>query len=112
MNLTTQQIGDAILVTINEDRIDAAAAINFKDSIVSQARGGPPRVVLDLAQVQFVDSSGLGAIVAVMKLLSPDQKLDLAGLAPIVAKVFKLTRMDSVFAIFPTAEDATTYNVH
>jgi anti-sigma B factor antagonist len=56
-------------------------------------------VVLDLGQVTFVDSSGLGAIVAVMKSMGDGRRLDLASLTPDVAKVFRLTRMDTVFLI-------------
>ena len=41
-----------------------------------------------------------------MKLLAPATKLELAGLTPIVAKVFRLTRMDQVFTIHSSAEDA------
>jgi anti-sigma B factor antagonist len=57
------------------------------------------RIVLDLAQVGFIDSSGLGAIVALRKMLGPDRVLELAALSVSVAKVFRLTRMDGVFPI-------------
>jgi|TARA_B110000908_G_C10198241_1_gene424026 anti-sigma B factor antagonist len=43
-----------------------------------------------------------------MKNLAPDRKLILAGLTPTVDKVFRLTRMDSVFGVFPTVEAALT----
>lgn len=72
-------------------------------------KNGPGRVVLDLARVQFLDSSGLGAIVAVKKLLAPDQVLELSGLTPTVEKVFRLTRMDSIFTIHPTIEVAVSH---
>jgi anti-sigma B factor antagonist len=66
-------------------------------------------VILDLAQVDFLDSSGLGAVVAVMKVLGPTRKLELAGLTPTVEKVFRLTRMDQVFTIHASAPDGTTH---
>ena len=59
------------------------------------------RVILDLSPVHFLDSSGLGAVVAVMKLLAPDRKLELSGLTATVEKVFRLTRMASIFPIHP-----------
>jgi len=65
-----------------------------------------PRVVLDLARVKFLDSSGLGAIVAVRKLLGPDRVMELSSLTPTVEKVFRLTRMDTIFTIHPTHEAA------
>lgn len=56
-------------------------------------------VILDLSQVEFLDSSGLGAIVGVMKLLGPDRPLEVAALSGSVRKLFRLTRMDTVFRI-------------
>ena len=63
-------------------------------------------VLLDLGQVTFIDSSGLGAIAAAMKNLAPARRLVLAGLTAPVDKVFRLTRMDTVFGVFPTVEAA------
>lgn len=93
-------------MTVTEPRIDAALAIRFKDDMRTATRDGPDRVILDLAGVDFVDSSGLGAIVASMKQLGSDRRLDLAGLTPLVEKVFRLTRMDAVFKIYTTVNAA------
>jgi anti-sigma B factor antagonist len=108
MDLAAERHGDMLLVRVAETRIDAAIAIQFKEAMRELVGDGPPRVVLDLAPVGFLDSSGLGAVVAVMKALGPDRKLELSGLSPSVAKVFRLTRMDSIFTIHPTAGDAAT----
>ena len=67
---------------------------------------GDGPVILDLSRVDFIDSSGLGAIVAVMKFLAPARKLELAALTPNVERVFHLTRMDSVFPIHAAAPSA------
>lgn len=106
MTLTTTDRGDARIVTVCNDRIDAALAIRFKDEMRDATSGGPARVVLDLSAVGFIDSSGLGAIVASMKQLEGSRRLDLAGLTPTVDKVFRLTRMDTVFSLYPSLEDA------
>ena len=94
------------IVSVQESRIDAAVAIEFKDAMREQTDGGPDVVVLDLSKVEFIDSSGLGAIVAAMKHMGQERKLALAGLTPTVARVFQLTRMDSVFNVFPTLDGA------
>ena len=91
------------IVTVPEARIDAAVALRFKEAMRMATEGGPDHVVLDLGQVRFVDSSGLGAIVAAMKQMGAGRRLDLAGLTPDVAKVFRLTRMDTVFVIHADA---------
>lgn len=99
MNLSSSHDNDINIVTVDEPRIDAAVAIRFKDAMRAATAEGPAHVVLDLSRVTFVDSSGLGAIVAAMKQLGSARRLDLAGLTPDVAKVFRLTRMDTIFAI-------------
>lgn len=103
MDLTAEAINGALVVRIGEARLDAAIAIQFKDRMREVLLQPAPRVVLDLAAVEFLDSSGLGALVAVMKGLAPGRKLELLGLSANVEKVFRLTRMDSVFAITPAA---------
>lgn len=107
MNLVSEDIGAVRVVTVAEPRIDAAVAIQFKDAMRAITEAGPARVILDLAAVGFLDSSGLGAVVAAMKQVGPGRKLELAGLTPAVEKVFHLTRMDSVFVIHPSAAAVT-----
>lgn len=106
MDMTGRIEGQLQIVTVNEPRIDAAVAIQFKDAMRAHTADGPARVILDVSQVDFIDSSGLGAIVAAMKQLEAGRRLDLAGLTPAVDKVFRLTRMDSVFSLYPTLDAA------
>lgn len=106
MNLSSTTKDNALVVTVDESRIDAAVALKFKEAMRTMTEDVSGTVVLDLGQVEFVDSSGLGAIVATMKALGSDRKLVLAGLTPAVEKVFRLTRMDSIFDLFDRLEDA------
>lgn len=106
MSVATQDSGGTRIVTVTEPRIDAALAIRFKDDMRTATKDAPDRIILDLAGVEFVDSSGLGAIVGSMKQLGGGQRLDLAGLTPLVEKVFRLTRMDAVFRIYPSVDQA------
>lgn len=101
MQLETDLGRGYLAVSIAGDRIDAACAIQFKEAMRQAIQHPVPRVVLDLSRVAFLDSSGLGAVVAVKKMLAPDRDLELAGLTPGVSKVFRLTRMDSIFTIHP-----------
>ncbi|SEV89804.1 anti-sigma-factor antagonist [Aliiroseovarius sediminilitoris] len=94
------------VITVGEHRIDAAIAISFKDRMRELTDGGPARIVVDMAQVDFIDSSGLGAIVAAMKQVGPSKSFELASLSGTVQKVFKLTRMDTVFTIHANIDTA------
>lgn len=105
MNLVTEPREGYLAIRVDCDRIDAASAIQFKDRMRELTQESQGRVVLDLSQVAFLDSSGLGAVVAAMKALGPDRGLELAGLTPTVQKVFRLTRMDSIFVIHPALPD-------
>lgn len=106
MDLSTKTEERLRIVSVQDSRIDAVVAIEFKDAMRAQTDGGPDIVVLDLSRVEFIDSSGLGAIVAAMKHMGADRKLALAGLTPTVQRVFQLTRMDTVFSVFPTLDGA------
>ncbi|WP_300032653.1 STAS domain-containing protein [uncultured Roseobacter sp.] len=106
MELSTKTEEQLRIVSVQDSRIDASVALEFKDAMRSETDGGPDLVVLDLSNVEFIDSSGLGAIVAAMKNMGADRKLALAGLTPTVQRVFQLTRMDSVFSVFPTLDGA------
>ncbi len=105
MELVAEQRGEILVVRAMQDRIDAAGAVQFKDRMRELTQADNPRVVLDMSRVAFLDSSGLGAVVAVMKALGPERKLELSGLTATVQKVFRLTRMDSVFIIHDQLPD-------
>ena len=102
MKLESQHRGDMIVIRVLDDRIDAAGAIQFKERMRELSTVPSDRIVLDMSNVGFLDSSGLGAVVSVMKVLGPIRRLELSGLTPTVEKVFRLTRMDSVFIIHKT----------
>lgn len=104
MELIATPTPAAIVIRVNADRIDAPAALQFKEDMRRLTASEDGRFVLDLARVDFIDSSGLGAVVASMKQLRPGQTLELAALQPIVAKVFRLTRMDTIFTIHDCAD--------
>jgi anti-sigma B factor antagonist len=99
MKMTFEGRGALGILRVEEARIDASVAIQFKDRFRDLTQGAAGDVVLDLSQVTFLDSSGLGAVVAARKLLGPGRVLELAGLTPAVDKVIKLTRMSTVFPI-------------
>lgn len=96
--------GGVQVLLVDEDRIDASVAIAFKERFRRLVDAVPATVLLDLARVSFIDSSGLGAVVAARKHLGADRSLELAGLQPAVQTVMTLTHMDKVFPIHDSAE--------
>ena len=112
MKLDVSEVGPDLLVRVLDDRIDAAAAVQFRDAMRGATDGGHDRIVLDLSRVSFVDSSGLGAIIAAMKQLGSERTLELAALQPPVAKVFRLTRLDEIVKVHADPADAFGGRVH
>lgn len=106
MKLLADLTGDVLAVQVDESRLDAAVATPFKDAMRRAVEAGGSTVVLDLQRVDFIDSSGLGALIAVLKSLQGQRALVLTGLQPNVERVMRLTRMDSVFIIAPPGEAA------
>lgn len=107
MDVTINQVDGGVVVRIGCDRLDAAQSIRFKDRLRDILSRHGPRIVLDLGQVQFMDSSGLGAILAIRRILPETHRIEVAALTPNVARVFRLTRMDSVFTIHDAAPAGT-----
>lgn len=106
MELEIRQDGAATVVRPVAERLDAMVAVQFKDRMKAALDGGGALVVLDLSPVGFLDSSGLGAVVALRRFLRPGQRLELAALTPAVLRVFRLTRMDTVFILRDGVDDA------
>jgi len=106
MEISHRIVADAVVVSCQGNRLDAQVALKFKDAFRDLTEFTQTRYILDMSQINFMDSSGLGAVVAVYKMIGPDKTLDLAALTPAVDRVFKLTRMDSVFGIYPDPQAA------
>lgn len=106
MEMTGRERGDILVVTPEGKRIDAYSAPAFKGKLVDWIGSGHLRIVLDLSSVEFVDSSGLGAIVSTLKTIGNRGDLVICGVQKTVMNLFQLTRMNRVLRIFPSREDA------
>lgn len=105
MTFTIGDIPGGVVVRVGETRLDAAMSIRFKDRLREIVTRNGPLIVLDLSQVEFMDSSGLGAILAIRRALPDKRRIELAALTENVDRVFRLTRMDAIFTIHAAAPD-------
>lgn len=106
MRMEISECGPITIVKPCDRRMDAHGVIQFKATMHGIAEGGAKHIVLDMSRIDFMDSSGLGALIAVLKRMSPDRKFEVSGLTAPVQKVFDLTRMDHVFKIYKKTDDA------
>ncbi len=94
------------IVRPSESRIDAKVAVKFKEELTNLIDSGKTKLALDLGGVDFIDSSGLGATVSVLKHITGKGNMVLFGIQDSVKTMFKLTRMDKVFKIYDDEEEA------
>ena len=104
--LTTEHQQNVVIARVTEKRVDASKAPAFTSEMSTIIEGGANRIVLDLSAVDFIDSSGLGAVVSCLKRLGPTGSLAIAGAHDAVRRLFTLTRMDKVFRLHDNVEAA------
>jgi anti-sigma B factor antagonist len=101
--------GGVPVVVPRVKRLDASVAPAFKQAVVQVVESGERRLLLDLGGVDFLDSSGLGALVSILKALGTQGSLVVCGAKGPVLALFKLTRMDKVFAIHADRAEALAH---
>jgi anti-sigma B factor antagonist len=107
LEVQTRQTEGGVTVVAPTGRLDVAGAPALKDAISELAQNGPPRVVIDMEGVSFVDSTGLGSVIAALKQIRNRQgELRLAAPNQQVRVVLELTTLDKVFPYFATVEEA------
>src|SRR5436305_255429 len=106
METLVEKIGDVTIIAVNVEEFDASNADDFRRQIAPVLKDCH-KLVLDLDQVQFVDSRGCGAILScLMHLSKVGGNLKLCRVSQPVLMVFDLIRMDSMCAIVNTREEA------
>lgn len=106
MNFDERQEQEAMVVRPLEKRLDSYVSEEFKVHMKNIVHNGHLKIVLDLSGVEFVDSSGLGAIIATMMALRPQGQLIVCNARDSVLALFRLTRMDRVIPVKNNADEA------
>ncbi|MGC2657567.1 MAG: STAS domain-containing protein [Bryobacteraceae bacterium] len=106
MRTEASRIGRAMVIKLLEPRLGADTAALFKREVSKHLEAGETHIVLDLAELTFMDSSGLGALVGVLKMVGARGDLLVAGTQDRVQTLFRLTHMDSVFRCYATVPEA------
>lgn len=108
MNLQIESDGQIDVVLIPEKNLAANNAAAFKEAMAPVLQTNK-RVVLNLSQLQFIDSSGLGAILSCLKKLHAlNGALNLCCASKPILSLFELVRLNRVFSIYETQEAAVS----
>lgn len=106
MQLCSRKEGDILIVKPLEKRLDAHTAVDFRKKMAEFIDNGNERIVLNLSEVNFIDSSGLGAIVSTLKKLGGKGDLAICCAQENVMGMFRLTRLERVFKMSDNEEQA------
>jgi anti-sigma B factor antagonist len=98
--------GDLIILKLAEARLDASTAPALRDALIERITRGHQSIIIDLGEVGFMDSSALGALIAAVKKLGPVGTIAVASMRTPVARLFSVTKMDRVFSVNATVNDA------
>lgn len=101
----TEHAGTAVVRPAAE-RVDLLVAGEFRTLLLKLIAVGHRRLVVDLSDVHFVDSSGLGVLVSALKTLNGDGDIRLANVQPPVGAVLEVIRLHRVFNSYPSVETA------
>ena len=96
-----------LVIQLNARRATVDMAPELKERLFTEIDNGNFNIIIDFSYVEFVDSSFLGALVAGLKQVkSKDGEIKISGLHPHVRITFELTRLDHLFNIYQSIEQA------
>jgi len=105
MSFETEITEGIAVVTVTAGRLDASVAPDLKKTVSDIIDSGTARIMLDLDAVQFMDSSGLGAVISSFKLTGQKGEFVICNMNDAVREIFTLTHMDRLFEIYPSADE-------
>ncbi len=101
-----RHVEDAIVVVV-AGALTLRESPEFHGSLIKLCEQSPRNLVIDLTEVTFIDSSGVGTLTDIFRRMKQnDGKLALVGLNKMVRSVFEITRLDKLLPIYKTEEEA------
>ena len=97
---------NVVVVLPKEKRLDAGVAADFKSKLSELVEKGQVNLVINLTEVDLVDSSGLGVLVSILKKVGDRGEIKICNLKEGVRSLFQLTRLDRVFSLYHSETEA------
>ncbi|WP_137120416.1 STAS domain-containing protein [Segeticoccus rhizosphaerae] len=106
LSISTADHGEVTVIAVGGE-IDVYTAPQLRERLDEQIAEGRRQLVIDLQDVAFMDSTGLGVLVGRLKMVrSHEGTLRLVCRSERILKVFAITGLDKVFQIFDSVDDA------
>lgn len=109
LDIITEQADGICTMSLNGE-VDVYTAPRLKETLIQQIESGCARIIVDLEEVGFIDSSGLGVLVGGLRRAKErNGTIRLVCTRDNILKIFRITGLDKVFAIFPSAGEASEF---
>jgi len=107
MGFTTEKNAGGVLVVRVEGQLIVGNRQELKSVIQEASDNGERKFLIDFSKTGYIDSSGLGALVSISKKIREQGgELRLSGLNEDLRSLFELTKLDTLFAIADTSDQA------
>lgn len=103
----TESPDGGVVILIPTDDIDMSRSPILRTAIKLALKPGLDRLIIDLSEVQYMDSSGLATLVEAMRIAKTQSiALHLASMTTKVRAIFEIARLDAFFSIKDTRQEA------
>jgi anti-sigma B factor antagonist len=100
MNLSKEKVNGILIVTIEEKEANLSKSDRFKELVVEEINFGERNIIISFKNVLYLDSSFLGALVGILKMLLPlEGRLVISDMNGDIENLFELTRLNKIFTI-------------
>jgi anti-sigma B factor antagonist len=106
MKIRSEVIDNVSVIRVEEGRIDIASSAMLKSYLLQLIENGNSLICIDMSKVKFIDSTGLGVLVTVLKRMGQNGSIALWGLSREVKTLFELTQLYKIFELFENENDA------
>ena len=108
--VSSAALGSSISSVSVGGEVDLSTAPELKEVLNGVIDGGARYVLVDLSSATFIDSTTLGVLMGAVKRVRPDGgEIAIACSDPNIRKIFEITLLDRVFAIFDTPEEGAEH---
>jgi anti-sigma B factor antagonist len=106
VEITSEQVNGSLILKPQGD-IDLSRSPSLRVQIAEAQGSAPSKLIIDLCEVPYMDSSGVATLIEAMKeARQAGRKLVLCALQDRVKSIFEIARLDMVFTIVDTRDDA------
>jgi len=106
VKVNAKEIGGIVVMEV-EGEVDAEHAPNLKRALIKAKESVEKGLVMDLTKVSFIDSTGLGVLISLMRQMKEQgSELRLTGMQDEVRSIFEITRLYKVFSLSESVEAA------